>query len=166
MALITMAVAAMARIECAPIDIGAVRAGVTAGALWRMFLGHFRLAGQQIGRMQHAFPHYDVLPTSAGLQIIDRTRSGREAAKARGVRFGRRPTLTPGQVEHARDLLSQGRTAAEAAELLGVHRATLYRALGGQETTQAEARRLGAFVEDALTEADALAAADQEGTKA
>lgn len=115
--------------------------------------------------MQHAFPHYDVLPTSAGLQIIDRTRSGREAAKARGVRFGRRPTLTPGQVEHARDLLSKGRTAAEAAELLGVHRATLYRALGGQETTQAEARRLGAFVEDALTEADALAAADQEGTK-
>lgn len=97
--------------------------------------------------------------------IIDRTRSGREAAKARGVRFGRRPTLTPGQVEHARDLLSKGRTAAEAAELLGVHRATLYRALGGQETTQAEARRLGAFVEDALTEADALAAADQEGTK-
>ena len=45
------------------------------------------------------------------------------------------------------------------------YRATLYRALGGQETTQAEARRLGAFVEDALTEADALAAADQEGTK-
>ena len=98
--------------------------------------------------------------------IIDRTRSGREAAKARGVRFGRRPTLTPGQVEHARDLLSQGRTAAETAELLGVHRATLYRALGGQETSQAEARRRGAFVEDALTEADALAAADQEGTKA
>jgi len=27
--------------------------------------------------------------------IIDRTRSGRDAAKARGVRFGPRPTLTP-----------------------------------------------------------------------
>jgi DNA invertase Pin-like site-specific DNA recombinase len=27
--------------------------------------------------------------------IIDRTRNGREAAKARGVQFGRRPTLTP-----------------------------------------------------------------------
>lgn len=40
-----------------------------------------------------------------------------------------------------------------------MHRTTLYRALGGLETTQAEARRLGAFVEDALTEADALAAA-------
>jgi len=93
--------------------------------------------------------------------IIDRTRSGREAAKARGVRFGRRPTLTPGQVEHARDLLGAGRTAAEAAELLGVHRATLYRALRGQETSQAEACRRGALTED-----DALAATDQEDTKA
>lgn len=63
--------------------------------------------------------------------IIDRTRNGREAAKARGVRFGRRPALTPGQVEHARELLGAGRTAAETAELLGVHRATLYRALRG-----------------------------------
>ena len=71
-----------------------------------------------------------------------------------------------GQVDHARELLGAGRTAAETAELLGVHRATLYRALRGQETSQAEARRRGAFVEDALTEADALAAGDQEGMKA
>ena len=33
--------------------------------------------------------------------IIDRTRNGREAAKRRGVKFGRRPVLTPGQVEFA-----------------------------------------------------------------
>ncbi|ESL57033.1 hypothetical protein L458_05121 [Klebsiella pneumoniae BIDMC 22] len=94
--------------------------------------------------------------------IVDRTRTGREAAMARGVRFGRRPTLTPGQVEHARELLADGRTANETAELLGVHRATLYRALRGQETSQADAIRRGAFIEDALTEGDALAAADQE----
>ena len=31
--------------------------------------------------------------------IIDRTRSGREAAKRRGVKFGPRPTLTPAQIE-------------------------------------------------------------------
>src|SRR3546814_17531585 len=67
------------------------------------------------------------------------------AAKARGVQFGRRPTLTPGQVEHARELLGEGRTATETAELLGVHRATLYRALRGPETSQAEPRRPGAF---------------------
>lgn len=95
--------------------------------------------------------------------IDDRTRSGREAAKRRGVQFGRRPTLTAGQIEHARELLAEGRTATETAGLLGVHRATLYRALRGQEISQAEARRRGAFAEDALTEGDALASANQEG---
>lgn len=63
--------------------------------------------------------------------IIDRTRSGRDAAKARGVRFGPRPTLTPAQIDHARQLIDHdGRTVKDAAELLGVHRSTLYRALG------------------------------------
>ena len=62
--------------------------------------------------------------------IIDRTRSGREAAKARGVKFGPRPTLTPDQIEHGRHLIDQdGRTVKETASLLGVHRSMLYRAL-------------------------------------
>jgi DNA invertase Pin-like site-specific DNA recombinase len=49
-----------------------------------------------------------VLPVFAGIAeferalIIDRIRSGREAAKARGVKFGPRPTLTPAQIEHGR----------------------------------------------------------------
>jgi len=64
--------------------------------------------------------------------IVDRTRNGREAAKARGVQFGRRPTLTLCQIEHARELLGEGRTATETANLLGVHRSTLYRALRAQ----------------------------------
>ena len=62
--------------------------------------------------------------------IIDRTRNGREAAKARGVKFGPRPTLKPAQIEHGRRLIDQdGFTVKAAAELLGVHRSTLYRAL-------------------------------------
>jgi DNA invertase Pin-like site-specific DNA recombinase len=66
--------------------------------------------------------------------IIDRTRNGREAAKARGVQFGRRPVLTPGQIAHARELIDKdGRTVKEAAALLGVHRTTLYRALERSE---------------------------------
>ena len=85
------------------------------------------------------------------------------AAKARGVKFGPRPTLTPAQIEHARELIEGGRTVKEAASLLGVHRSTLYRALArGEEVTRAEARRRGAFAEDALSEADALAAVDGE----
>lgn len=62
--------------------------------------------------------------------IIDRTRTGREAAKQRGIRFGPRLALTPAQVEHARGLIErEGRTVKEAAALLNVHRSTLYRAL-------------------------------------
>ena len=62
--------------------------------------------------------------------IIDRTRNGRVAAKARGVKFGPRPTLTPAQIEHARNLIDQdSHTVKDAASLLGVHRSTLYRAL-------------------------------------
>ena len=62
--------------------------------------------------------------------IIDRTRNGREAAKARGVKFGPRPTLKPAQIEQGRRLIDQdGFTVKAAAELLGVHRSTLYRAL-------------------------------------
>ena len=68
--------------------------------------------------------------------IIDRTRRGREAAKRRGVKFGPRPTLTPAQIEHARELIEQeGRTVKEVAALLGVHRSTMYRVLN-KETTQ------------------------------
>ncbi len=62
--------------------------------------------------------------------IVDRTRTGRMAAQKRGVRFGRPPALTPEQIDHARRLINDDkRSSSEAADLLGVHRATLYRAL-------------------------------------
>lgn len=68
--------------------------------------------------------------------IIDRTRSGREAAKARGVQFGPRPTLSRAQRTHARALIDkEGKTVKEVAALLGVHRSTIYRALERQEET-------------------------------
>lgn len=73
--------------------------------------------------------------------IIDRTRHGREAAKARGVKFGPKPTLTKRQIAHARDLIDrEDKPVKEVAALLGVHRSTLYRALDtGEEVSQAEA---------------------------
>jgi len=66
--------------------------------------------------------------------IIERTQTGRKIAKERGVQFGRRPILTPDQIQHASDLREAGRTVPEVAALLGVHRATLYRALHSQHT--------------------------------
>lgn len=61
--------------------------------------------------------------------IVDRTRRGREAAKSRGVKFGPPPTLTPDRLTHAHKLLDDGYGMEEAADLLGVHRSTLWRAL-------------------------------------
>jgi len=61
--------------------------------------------------------------------ISERTRAGAKAAKARGVKFGRKPKLTRQQIEHARKLIDQGEAVADVADSLKVGRATLYRAL-------------------------------------
>ncbi|OYW61622.1 MAG: resolvase [Rhizobiales bacterium 12-68-15] len=63
--------------------------------------------------------------------IHERTSAGRVAAKAKGVRFGRPPALSAEQIAHARQLINGDMKPAEVARLLGVHRATLYRALDG-----------------------------------
>jgi len=60
--------------------------------------------------------------------IVEGTREGLAAARARGVRLGRPPALTPEQVQHARDLLSRpNNTVSSIARLLGVSRSTIYK---------------------------------------
>jgi DNA invertase Pin-like site-specific DNA recombinase len=63
--------------------------------------------------------------------IQERTKAGRSAAVARGVKMGRKPLLSPQQVAHARALLGQGEPHDAVAQSLGVSRRTLYRALQG-----------------------------------
>lgn len=62
--------------------------------------------------------------------IHERTSAGRAAARARGVRFGRPPKLTAEQLVVARRLIDEGTAVREAARILNVHTATLYRGLG------------------------------------
>ena len=64
--------------------------------------------------------------------IVERTRAGVEAAKRRGVKFGRKPKLTTAQIDHARKLVDTGESRQYVADLLNVGRVTLYRALVGQ----------------------------------
>lgn len=66
--------------------------------------------------------------------IAERTSAGRIAAKARGVRFGPSPALSAEQITHARQLINEEKKpVTEVARLLGVHRATLYRALDASQ---------------------------------
>jgi DNA invertase Pin-like site-specific DNA recombinase len=61
--------------------------------------------------------------------IKERTKAGRAAAMARGVKMGRKQLLSPQQAQHARNLLEQGNNPREVAALLKVSKSTLYRAL-------------------------------------
>jgi DNA invertase Pin-like site-specific DNA recombinase len=61
--------------------------------------------------------------------IVERTRAGVKAAQKRGVKFGQKPKLTPERFAHAWKLIEQGTTPTQAAKMIGVSRATVYRAL-------------------------------------
>ena len=51
--------------------------------------------------------------------ILARTVAGRDRAKAKGVRFGRPPSLTPHQRREAMERLAQGAAQAELARCYG-----------------------------------------------
>src|SRR5215468_6223729 len=61
--------------------------------------------------------------------IQERTKAGRAAAQARGVKMGRKSLLSAPQVAHARTLLAQGERPVHVAHLLNVSRRTLERAV-------------------------------------
>jgi len=72
-----------------------------------------------------------VLPQLERGLISERTRAGVIAAKNRGVKFGRKPKLTPLQIELARKQIERGEDRCKVAERFRVNRTTLYRALAG-----------------------------------
>ncbi|MBB5985635.1 DNA invertase Pin-like site-specific DNA recombinase [Sphingobium sp. B1D3A] len=61
--------------------------------------------------------------------IVERTRAGLAAAKARGIRLGRTPAMNAHQILEARRLIHSGVKKDEAARIIGVGRSTLYRHL-------------------------------------
>jgi DNA invertase Pin-like site-specific DNA recombinase len=70
--------------------------------------------------------------------LVEGTRDGLAAARARGQRLGRPPALTPDQVHQARTMLARPENSvASIARMLGVSRSTLYKhvpELGGRHS--------------------------------
>lgn len=64
--------------------------------------------------------------------IRERTMAGLEAARARGSAFGRPTVMTPDRVAAARTMAADKVPISRIATTLGVGRASVYRALGGQ----------------------------------
>lgn len=64
--------------------------------------------------------------------ILERTSEGRRAARARGVRMGRRPRLSAAQVEFIREARQRPNppTIGSLRRVLGVSRSTIVRAIG------------------------------------
>ena len=61
--------------------------------------------------------------------IQERTKAGREAAKRRGVKLGRRANSPRNRSPMQESLSKNGESPAHVAQLLGVARSTLYVAL-------------------------------------
>jgi len=60
-------------------------------------------------------------------RILHRANEGRKIAKEKGIKFGRKPKLTPHQQELARERLSTGDTCRQIAKDLGVSHSTISR---------------------------------------
>jgi DNA invertase Pin-like site-specific DNA recombinase len=60
-------------------------------------------------------------------RILERTARGRADAKAKGVKFGRKPTLTPHQQQEARQRVAAGETQRSVARSYNVSQATISR---------------------------------------
>jgi DNA invertase Pin-like site-specific DNA recombinase len=63
--------------------------------------------------------------------IAERTTAGLSAAKRRGQKLGRKPSLSPAQAELARRLIESGESPRAVARTLKVGKSTLYRHLPG-----------------------------------
>lgn len=65
--------------------------------------------------------------------IRERTSSGRNAAKLRGVQFGRPKKMNAEQKSLARRLLEEDKSVGEIAKTFNVHKATIYRLQNSSE---------------------------------
>jgi DNA invertase Pin-like site-specific DNA recombinase len=59
--------------------------------------------------------------------LIRERSAGRQAARRRGIHFGRPRKLNPEQTHLVRRLINEGKSVREIADTFNVHTATIYR---------------------------------------
>ena len=59
--------------------------------------------------------------------IVERTKAGMDAARQRGVQFGRKPKLDEQTLAEALQIIADGNSISDAAKKIGIGRSTLYR---------------------------------------
>ncbi|HEY2530396.1 MAG TPA: recombinase family protein [Xanthobacteraceae bacterium] len=82
------------------------------------------------GSRKIGFSENPILGVAAKLEcrrILERTARGRANAKAKGVKFGRKPTPTPHQQNEARKRLEAGETQRSVARSYNVSQSTISR---------------------------------------
>jgi putative DNA-invertase from lambdoid prophage Rac len=60
-------------------------------------------------------------------QIIERTKAGLEAAKRRGKRLGRKPLLSSIQARQAAEMVREGKSYGQIADMLAVSRSVVFK---------------------------------------
>lgn len=68
--------------------------------------------------------------------IVSRTTEGRDAAKKKGVKFGRKPSMTDDEQRQALARLKAGQSVRATAIEFGITRQTLYRVIEKHESRQ------------------------------
>jgi DNA invertase Pin-like site-specific DNA recombinase len=63
-------------------------------------------------------------------RILVRANAGRQVARAKGVKFGRKPKLSRYQQDEARKRLEAGESCRAIGRTMGVHHATIARLAG------------------------------------
>ncbi len=81
--------------------------------------------------------------------ISERTRAGRERAKKRGVRFGRKPKITEHQTDEAIRRLAQGESQIDLARSYNISKASMSR-FAKKHEAEIEAHQLGSVTREQI----------------
>src|SRR3974377_1927418 len=110
------------------LDVGRfaiIKAGIDAGAAINRLTEAISNLPTPMGRGFMAM--MSAMAEDERLRIIKRTHEGRQIARAKGVRMGRKPKLTPHKIKEARQRLAKGEPTRALAKSYGVSVSTISR---------------------------------------